>query len=404
MAALALHQGELDVTNRPGLADGVPDPSVRKPLSDVLSGLPGPALAIIGIVVYLTLSQLVFWLNDPVQVGAGFWPAAGASLALLLLLPGRRWGWVIGGVAIAEFAGDLIHGYPLGAAALWTVGNCVEPLVGASLIRRYSSVGGSLTPLRALVGFLAYGVVAGTLAGATIGSLGTIIYVGSPAAQVWPKYIVGDALGVLVVAPVLLTWDTSAAARSWGERLALAAGSLAVTVLVFRNWNVALDVTLPYLIVPLLMWAGLRFGVRGTALVVFLVAHVANWATATGYGPFAIAGASGHAVTSLQVFLGIVVTSAFMLASLASDLTDSHEVERRLATHNAQLRAALADLERSELYVRKLEGILPICMTCKSVRSDDDKRWVPLDTYLMEADAVSLSHTYCPVCAAKLQV
>lgn len=302
-----------------------------------LVALPGPAILVIMGGVYLALAQFVIWLNDPVSVGAGFWPAAGVSLALLLLLPERKWPWVLGGVALAELGGDLVHGYPIGGIVLWTIGNVVEPLVGAVLIRRLSSPRGALTPLSALVGFVVFGVLAGPLVGGTIGSLGTVLFADGVAATVWPKYVVGDGLGVLVVAPILLTLTERAVARSRREAFLLALSATVVTVLVFRNWDVAWDVTLPYLILPFLMWASLRFGLRGAAWIAFIVANIANWSTATGYGPFAIAGGMEHATTLLQVFLGITLTSSYVLASLASDLTDSREMARRQAEHAAHV-------------------------------------------------------------------
>jgi signal transduction histidine kinase len=299
-----------------------------------LSRLPRPVLLAIVAGLYLALAQLSIWLNNPVQLGGAFWPAAGVSLGLLLLLDRHTWPWILGGVAVAEIAGDLVHGYAPGAIAFWTIGNVVEPLVGALLIQRFASPRGSLTPLNALVGFLLLGVFVGPVVGATIGSIGSVVFTGLSPLLVWPKYVVGDALGVLVVAPVLLTWVHRSEPRSRFEASLLAASSAAVTVLVFRNWDVVWDVTLPYLIVPFLVWAGLRFGVRGVALIALAIALIADVATSTGYGPFAITGGTEYAVTLLQVFLGISITTGLVLASLASDLTDSRQMARRLSEHN----------------------------------------------------------------------
>jgi signal transduction histidine kinase len=301
------------------------------------SSLSGPAvLALVG-AAYLALAQYAIWLNDPVQLGAGFWPAAGLSLGLLLLTDRSRWPWILAGVAIAEVTGDIIHGYRIEAIGLWAAGNVVEPLVGAMLIQRLASREGALAPLRNLTAFIAFGVVAGPLVGASIGSLGTILFEGRPAPVVWPKYVVGDALGVLVVAPLLLTWRLPSASRSRAETVALGATATLMTLVVFRNWGRVWDVTLPYLVLPVLMWAALRFGLRGAAIVGFGIANVANWATALGYGPFAIAGGTDHAVTLLQVFLMITLTSGFVLAALVSDLTDSREFARRQAEYAAEI-------------------------------------------------------------------
>src|SRR5690606_7689343 len=94
------------------------------------------------------------------------------------------------------------------------------------------------------------------------------------------------------------------------------------------------DVTLPYLVVPFLVWAGLRFGIQGVALIALVIATIANVATATGYGPFVITGGTEYAVMLLQLFLGITLATGLVLASLASDLTNSQDMARRLSLHN----------------------------------------------------------------------
>jgi signal transduction histidine kinase len=156
---------------------------------------------------------------------------------------------------------------------------------------------------------------------------------------VFPKYVTGDVLGILVTAPVLLSWADRAPRKARGEAaveavLLLLSASL-VTILVFRDPVEPWEVTLPYLIVPFLAWAALRFGLRGTALIGFVVANIANWFTATGHGPFAVTAGGDLAVTLLQVFLGITLASSLALASLGTDLVDSKEMARREAEHHA---------------------------------------------------------------------
>src|SRR5687768_10857046 len=76
---------------------------------DLLARAPGPVLAALVGLTYLGLAQYVIWLNDPVNAGAGYWPAAGVTLAALVLVPVRRWPWVLGAVVVAEIGGDALH-------------------------------------------------------------------------------------------------------------------------------------------------------------------------------------------------------------------------------------------------------------------------------------------------------
>src|SRR5690606_10785504 len=114
--------------------------------------------------------------NDPVQVGAGFWPAAGVTVAILLRSPTRLWAWVAVGIGIGEVLNNIGSGYPRAAIPLWAAGNMLEPLLGAALVRRFASRRGELVPLPNLLVFIALAVVVAPLVGATVGSIGTVTY------------------------------------------------------------------------------------------------------------------------------------------------------------------------------------------------------------------------------------
>jgi diguanylate cyclase (GGDEF)-like protein len=285
---------------------------------------------------YLALAQYIVWLNDPVHVGAGFWPAAGVTVAALLLTPKRAWAPILLAVGAAELGGDLVRGYPLGATIFWAAGNVVEPWVAAALIRHFRPNATRLAPLDNLSAFFALAVVAGPVVGATVGSLGSILWFHHPIWTVWPKYVVGDALGVLVVTPLALHVATLRVPRGrWSEAACFWVVLVGVGVLAFRDWHAAWGVVLPYLLIPVLVWAALRSGIAATAMTSFVVAQAANLATALGWGPFALAGdGTGHAVTFLQIYLAIAVGTALILAAIVDDLVSRRELEH-LLTHRA---------------------------------------------------------------------
>ncbi len=62
--------------------------------------------------------------------------------------------------------------------------------------------------------------------------------------------------------------------------------------------------------------------------------------------------------------------------------------------------ATAAELQRALDEVKTLEGLLPICSSCKRVR-DDTGYWNQIDTYLHRHTGAHFSHGYCPECAAK---
>jgi diguanylate cyclase (GGDEF)-like protein len=271
---------------------------------------------------YFLLAQLMISINDPMTAGASFWPAAGLTLGMLLKIPIRQWVFVIAAIALSESLGNQLRGHPIEANLLWTTGNCIEPLIGAYLIRRNGNTGDTLLPLRKLWRFIGFGVLFAPLIGASIGAMGTIVFLDKPFTQVWPKYLIGDALGVLVVAPVLLSMGSNRLFMPRPkEAITLGLMLLFMSAITFRNWGSMADIILPYLFLPLMVWSALRFGVRGTAWTILLVAGAAHIAPVLGYGPFtAVLIPAGHGVTILQVLLAISSTTALVVAALTHDL------------------------------------------------------------------------------------
>jgi len=197
-------------------------------------------------------------------------------------------------------------------------------------VRRSGNLNGALRPVRNLLLFLAFGVIVGPLVGATVGATTMVLAFDMPLVEVWPKYFVGDALGVLVVAPAVLALRVRRSGRIKGEAAALSVVSLGVCAAVFSSWGGPRLATMPYLLMPCLTWAALRFGVRGVSWLAFAITMIANAATAYGSGPFARAGGpSGQSITLLQVFLAISVSCSLLLAALVDHLTDQELLEAR---------------------------------------------------------------------------
>jgi diguanylate cyclase (GGDEF)-like protein len=305
---------------------------------------------------YLGLSQYVLWLNDPVGAGAGFWPAAGVSLAAMLAIPTRHWWMVAVAVGTSELGGNLAQGYPLLAASCWAVANALEPVVGAALVRRFASYDGRLTTLRNVAVLVLGGALAAPALSGLVGGFGTVTALDASWLQVWPKWVAGDGLGVLVMAPVVLSWPYRHP-RRLVETAALGALVVAGTVLGFRNWGASWDVLVPYLTLPGMLWAAVRFGPWGAALAGCVTAHAANIATAYGYGPFALqTGPDNHTTTLLQVFLAITITTALLLAALSANLTERVDVERLLAHEAAH--DSLTGLPNRRELARRLDAAL----------------------------------------------
>ena len=279
-------------------------------------------------VAYLVLAKYITWLNDPLQNGAAFWPAAGVALAALLLVPTRHWWMVAGAVLVSESGNNLLHGLSLAPSVGWGLANALEPLVGATLVRRLSPRVANV-PLRRLLVFLACAAGVAPAVGGVLGASVATLATGAVWLDVWVRWTVGDALGVLVMAPPLLVWRQVTPPRSVLERGAVTVLVLGGAALVLRDGGPTWRALLPYLVLPALVWAAARFGMRGATLATLVTAHAANLALAVDLGPFAAA-SDTSATTALQLALLITVSTTLVLAAMAADLTERDEVERLL--------------------------------------------------------------------------
>ncbi len=82
-------------------------------------------------------------------------------------------------------------------------------------------------------------------------------------------------------------------------------------------------------------------------------------------------------------------------------------IQRELDKKNHHLKRVQNELEEKvhqlELaisQIRQLEGIIPICMYCKSIR-DDKELWHQMEKYISEHSEAEFSHGICPVCFEK---
>lgn len=306
--------------------------TLRVAPAEKLLQISSTAVFLLTLTIYLLLAQASIFLNNPVTNDDTFWPGSGFSLGLLLILPSRQWVCVIAAIAISEFGSNYFYDIPIAANIFFTTGNSIEPLIGATLIRLSGNFEGELAPKENLLRFIAYGVIVGPLIGASIGSIGAVYVLGLPVWQAWPSWVVGDALGVVVVAPILLTRSKLSNPLHWSrEQLVFAVLLLIIASVILRNWNDFLDLTLPYLFLPFMLWAALRFGLQGTAVTVLCIASAAAFSISHGYIPYQ-SGAlpEFNGVTMVQVRLLIISPTAFIVAVLTHDLIQGMSNEKRL--------------------------------------------------------------------------
>jgi serine phosphatase RsbU (regulator of sigma subunit)/integral membrane sensor domain MASE1 len=279
-----------------------------------------------------------FVLFESSSTGAVLFLPAGVTFSALVLSDRRRWPWILATAALVEVAIDRTQG--IGPVAAWgfALANTAEPLVGATLFRRFTPEP-DLSRRRDLGGFLLCGVLAGPFVGAVIGSLTIRLSQGPAVLDGLLPFWAGDGLGVLVVAGAVLTWrldrgrpGAPGLARR-GLLLVLTAG---VTVAVF--WPV--DVPLAYLTIPWLFWLAVRHGVPVVTEAGLVVAVTANVMTVVGRGPWAPLHDSPQMEAAvLQLFIAVAVLGAWLLAVEIAERERARSVSRQEAAARRRVEA-----------------------------------------------------------------
>ncbi|MGL1934446.1 MAG: MASE1 domain-containing protein [Fibrobacterales bacterium] len=257
------------------------------------------------------------------------WPPVGFAFAMILLLGYRYLPVIFIGAILTKMSGGGDSAF-LDAFSLVNIvvaaGKVVEVYVGAYLFRRYIDTENRLLTS---LGVLRFIMVAAAMAvvGAGIGA--TALCVSGVVA--WDLYFaviktwwIGDFVGVLLVTLMFLGWSGPSVIPDIKDRR-IELFSLG-TMIVFGGtvvFGLLFDgVTFPvYILIPLLLWAAIRFGRRVTAISSFLVSSIAIWATLNGFGELVDEKHVYVTMSNLQAFIAILSLMVYVLATAFSERT-----------------------------------------------------------------------------------
>jgi len=270
-----------------------------------------------------------------------FWPPAGVALAAVLLLGYEVWPGIVAGAFLVNFFTPIPHSAALGLA----VGNTLGPLLGAFLFRR-QGCDPHLHRLRDVLGLIAFGAL-GTATSATLGVL--VLYATGVDAwthilDAWLIWWLGDNMGVLLLAPFLLT-GRQLFRRNKNRQIefvGIVVLVMAVCIFLFDSRvgiTVAEDL-LAFAVFPLVMWAAVRFEVAGAAAISCVAAGLTVWETALGLGPFVRHGSPLHNAAILQSFLAVISGSGLLLAVV---MTEKRQAQTALQRQSQRSVASMSE-------------------------------------------------------------
>lgn len=282
--------------------------------------LPAALLPILAVAVAYYLGGLIGLHQRVVVNGAEvtpLWLPTGIAVTSLLWLGLRAWpGIALGTYLTIEQITDFD---PPGLIIV--AGNVLAPVCAYLMLRRVG-FRTEMDRLRDALALVFLGGLLPMLISATIGTCTLVLTGDLPKSQfwaVWSAWWAGDAMGVLVVTPLLLVLRRLVTVRRPREgyraveAAALVVASVAVTLVATRS-----PLSLLFLVFPLIIWAAVRFQLAGSAPVTLLVSVLTIAAATAHAGPFA-----HHTLLEIMINLqglnGAAALTGLLLSALVTE-------------------------------------------------------------------------------------
>lgn len=285
------------------------------------------------------------------------WPPSGIALAALLLFGRTLWPGVLVGAFLANVTtiGDVTLPIAIRASLLMAAGNTLEAVAGEFLVRRFAGGIQALHQARRVFVFAALVGLAAPIIAASVGtaSLAVNDLLGAASARdVWLTWWLGDGVGALLFAPLLLLWMDRQPAR-WHtskliEAVCLVATTYVVSQVVFGG---PADRPVSFLCIPVVLWASLRFGQLEAAMCTVFLSILAVRGTVNGVGSFATGDNQG--LLLLQSFMGVLAVCGLVVGALMREqerITAGLEHRLLEAQSLAHLGSWDWDIKRNEVW------------------------------------------------------
>jgi len=317
-------------------------------------------IALIAGGIYFAAARFGLSLASATKPVAAIWPPSGIALAVFLLLGYGVWP----AVYVAAFLANALANEPVFIACCIAAGNTATGLIGARALRalRFDA---SLERTRDVVCLLVVAICSPLLsatAGTAALALGAVVN-WTDFAAAWWVWWTGDSLGILIVAPLLLTWLERPKIDWRGMQLVEFVAYLAIAVLVCLVVFILPTGSNPfffpraYVAFPLVAWAGLRMGAREAALGVVITTVCAVYGFLHGHGPFGRGTSPDSRMVLLAAFVGTVACTALLIAAVIAERQGARmrlreaneELEHRVRERTAALAAAVEELGQRNL-------------------------------------------------------
>jgi PAS domain S-box-containing protein len=278
-------------------------------------------------VVYFIAARLSLQLAVGNTNVTSVWPPSGIALAVILL-----YGYRVGpAVFIGAFFANILTLKGVGLAPVYFIsasfttalGNMLEGIVGAYLIRRFGAGSNPFVSMKSLIAFVGLGSFVSSMVSATIGVASYSLVAGESSSFVllWFTWWLGDAAGVLILSPLIILVKRSEPPYVRGRQFIEAASVFLILIVssIVILWN---NYHLEYAIVPPLLWIAFRYGRLYSSVAVLIVTSIALFSTVSGAGQRGGV-VSAESLFYLQTYIGVISIITLSISVLAYERGES---------------------------------------------------------------------------------
>jgi diguanylate cyclase (GGDEF)-like protein/PAS domain S-box-containing protein len=288
---------------------------------------------------YLCLSwftpEVARWSNGL----AALWPCNAVLVAYFLVRPRRDWPLPAALVVLVCLGVSAVSGRPAVIALGFATANLVESLSAALLLQAVLRARPDLERPRDLFVFVASSIVAVGLSASIAAP--ALMTLGEPFGHSWLSWFSADALGLLIVVPLILIARKALRSGQKPTRRQIVDAALSFGLVLAVSAFVFLQDSRPiaFLISPAVLVATFRLRGIGAAFAIVIVIAVGVAGGALHTGPLtSVHGTASAKITLIQLFL---VTTFLTSLPIAAVLAERDRFGRKLQESEAQFRAVV---------------------------------------------------------------
>jgi PAS domain S-box-containing protein len=310
---------------------------------------------------YIAGAKLGLSLSFSHEHVTAIWPPTGIAVAALMIFGLRLWPGVFVGALVA----NILDGAPMQTAGIIAVGNTIAPVVATALLGRLD-VKPTLSKLRDVV-LLTFTALGTMTISATIGTWALSLAGAIVITETWRIWWVGDSMGVILFAPLLLTAMSkpirqSTLVRRWKQSVPLLSAFVVLVLLAVQDRS-----PVGYAVVPFALLVAMQLEQEGAAAAMAIMAGIDIWHVTIAPDPSM---SIEHQLLTLQgvnasIALIVLAFSVVMyerrrsriaLLAAADELEDRvHSRTAALAVANERLEREAAEHLRTEMALRTSE-------------------------------------------------